>query len=68
MTIMIESFVWSYVTNNMSPIEIMDNNFSKLLFFLKIEAKMSNVYRFFQAYLQFTGTRISDLWSLHGEP
>eukprot|EP00093_Oithona_nana_P008987 08987.XXX_150319_149946_1 [CDS] Oithona nana genome sequencing. len=28
MTIMIESFVWSYVTNNMSPIEIMDNNFS----------------------------------------
>ena len=52
---MIESFVWSYVTNNISPIEIMDNDFSKLFFFffffLKIEAKMSNVYGFLQAHL-----------------
>ena len=32
MTIMIESIVWSYVTNNMSPDEIMDDNFCKFSF------------------------------------
>ena len=43
MTVMIESILWSYATNNLSPNEIMDYDFCKL-FFLQIEAKISMVF------------------------
>ena len=42
MTVMIESILWSYATNNLSPNEIMDYDFCKLSFLFK--AKIFTVF------------------------